>query len=143
MDELRVAILGAGSRGRGFARMLGEISGVRVVAVADPIVERRQAIAVGNGIPEALQYPCWRDFVAAGKSCDAVVVSTMDRDHVEPAVACMEAGYHLLLEKPMAVTLADCEAICAAQRVHDVVTSVCHSLRYHKGFAKLVELVNQ
>ncbi|QXD33060.1 Gfo/Idh/MocA family oxidoreductase [Candidatus Pelagisphaera phototrophica] len=59
----------------------------------------------------------------------------MDQDHVGPAVACMEKGYHMLLEKPMAVRFEDCQKIAAAQARNGVITSVCHSMRYHKGFA--------
>src|SRR5262249_31945400 len=72
---------------------------------------------------------------------DAVVVATMDQDHVGPATACLEKGYHLLLEKPMATTLEGCRLIEAAHRRSGAIASVCHSLRYHKGFAQVKEIV--
>jgi predicted dehydrogenase len=79
----------------------------------------------------------WRQFFDGPRRCDAVVIATLDRDHPGPAIAASRAGYHLLLEKPMAVTLEDCRAIAAAQKRAGTVSSVCHSLRYHAAFAAL------
>jgi predicted dehydrogenase len=72
---------------------------------------------------------------------DGVVIATMDKDHVDPAVACLGRGWHVILEKPMAPNLADCQRIEAAQRASGKMLSVCHSLRYHKGFRAARDLV--
>ena len=54
----------------------------------------------------------------------------------------MQAGYDLLLEKPIAQTLEECMLIAEAARKHDVLVSVCHVLRYHPYFMKIKELVD-
>jgi predicted dehydrogenase len=74
--------------------------------------------------------------------CDAVIISTMDQAHIGPAVACLNAGYDILLEKPMATTLADCQTIERTQRETGRIVGVCHSLRYQKGFRNVKELID-
>jgi len=138
-----VAVIGAGSRGMVFGTLISSSFPHlgRVVAVAEPRQEYRQSFSATHAIPVKLQFESWREFVEQPKLCDAVVISTMDRDHVGPAVACLKKGYDLLLEKPMATTLEDCRAIEAAQRENGAIVAVCHSLRYQKGFRKAADLI--
>jgi len=137
-QPITIAILGAGGRGRGFAEIVSCMpQWARVTAVAEPRKEYREAFAARYGIPAGNVFADWREFAAKPRMADAVVVATMDREHVGPAVACLELGYHLFLEKPMAVSLEDCRRIAQAQRRAGTVTCVCHSLRYHKAFCAL------
>jgi predicted dehydrogenase len=55
-----------------------------------------------------------------------VLICTQDAMHVEPAIAFAELGYHVLLEKPMATTEADCRRIVAAVERAGVLFAVCH-----------------
>lgn len=138
----KIAIIGAGGRGCGFAALIKEFGTLgEVVAVAEPRDEYRMAVVTAHGITPAMTFRTWQEFVARPKLCDAVVIATMDREHAGPAIACLEKGYHLLLEKPMATTLEDCRAIEAAQRKTGKIVAVCHSMRYHKGFRKVKELI--
>jgi len=142
-QPITVAVLGAGGRGAGFGQLLQDATGLaQVVAVAEPRASYRTDFATRFDVPAAQVFPDWQTFVAQPKLCDAVVISTMDRDHIGPAVACLEKGYHVLLEKPMATTLGDCQAIATAQQAAGAIVAVCHSLRYNKGFRKLKELVD-
>jgi predicted dehydrogenase len=68
--------------------------------------------------------------VAAWRLADAVIIATQDADHVAAAVAFAEAGYDILLEKPMATDESDCERIVAAVDKAGVTMAVCHVLRY-------------
>ena len=141
-QPIRVAVLGAGGRGQGFGRIMAELPHlVQVVAVAEPRDAYRDAFAATHHLPAGQVFRNWEEFLAKPPPCDAVVIATMDQDHVHSAVACLNRGLHLLLEKPMATSLADCRAIEAAQRKSGALTAVCHSLRYQKGFAALHELV--
>jgi len=137
-EPISVAILGAGGRGTGFAELIRG-SGMHhlghVAGVAEPRNDARMAFVNQYQLPSQHVFHDWQAFVAQPKMCDAVVISTMDRDHVAPALACLELGYHVLLEKPMATTLEDCRAIEAAQRKSGTMVTVCHSLRYQKGFS--------
>ena len=144
-QPITVAVLGAGGRGVGFGQLIHEasVTGLaRVVAVAEPRESYRMDFAARFAVPAGQVFTTWQEFVAQPKMCDAVVISTMDRDHIGPAVACLKLGYHVLLEKPMATTLADCQAIATAQQDAGSIVAVCHSLRYNKGFRKLKEIVD-
>jgi len=135
-----VAVIGAGGRGVLYGALIAENFLEKVAAVAEPRSDYREGFAKRFGIPRERQFKSWQEFVAQPKMCDAVVVATMDRDHVGPAVACLQKGYDMLLEKPMAITLEDCRAIEAAQRQSKAIVAVCHSLRYNKGFRKVFDL---
>lgn len=142
MEPKTIAILGAGSRGSGFGEICAAVPQLaKVVAVAEPRDDYRQSFSATHRISPERQFGDWRDFTAQERMCDAVIIATMDRDHVGPAVACLERGYDVLLEKPMATTLADCQAIEAAQRRSGRIMGVCHSLRYHKSFRMVKDLV--
>ena len=138
-----IAVIGAGGRGRGFAEMIKRSFPhlARVVAVAEPRDEYRRDIATTWQLPEERVFRDWRALVAQPKLADAVLIATLDREHAAPAIACLDKGCHLFLEKPMAVTLADCEAIAAAAARAKAITIVCHSLRYHKGKRVFADIV--
>ncbi|WP_157253433.1 Gfo/Idh/MocA family protein [Nonomuraea typhae] len=131
---LTLAVVGAGSRGAGYTRHLG--GRARVVAVADPVPSRRARF------PQAAQYADWRDLAALPRQADAVIIATQDAGHVEPAVRFAELGYHILLEKPMAVTEEDCRTIVAAAEKAGTVFAVCHVLRYTAYTRALKTLVD-
>lgn len=141
-EPVSVAIIGAGGRGHLFGDLIAAHPDLgKVAAVAEPRVEYRERFARQHRLAAHRVFTDWRELLARPRMCDAVVVSTMDRDHAGPAVSASRLGYHLLLEKPMATTLADCRAIVDAQAAAGTVNCVCHSLRYHAGFAALKEAV--
>jgi predicted dehydrogenase len=137
-----VGVIGAGERGSLFGELVAGMPELgRVVGVAEPRAAYRGRFAARHGLAPAAVFRDWREFFDGPRRCDAVVVATLDRDHAGPAITASRLGYHLLLEKPMAVTLEDCRAIAAAQTAAGTVSSVCHSLRYHAGFAALKSTV--
>lgn len=142
-ERIKVALLGAGGRGTGFAHTIKNLSHLaEIVAVAEPRESYRRDIQALFDLPDERTLADWREFAALDKCCDAVIIATMDQEHVGPAIACQQMGYHMMLEKPMATSLEDCRQIAAAQREHDVITTVCHSMRYNKGFSLVKEIVD-
>ena len=140
--NLTFMLLGAGSRGTMFAEILAEdYAPGTLVAVAEPNPERRAKIAALHNIPVDKQFETWDQALAQPKLCDVVINTTMDRHHIGSAVAAFELGYHMLLEKPMASSLADCEAIAAAGRKAGTIASVCHSLRYNDVYSAVREVL--
>lgn len=97
MDPVTVAIVG-GDRGSTYAAwVLQNPELARVVAVADPLLERTDAVAELHGLDEQQVFADWRHLVAAPEVADAVIICTRDHDHVEPAVAFPEAGYDVFV----------------------------------------------
>jgi predicted dehydrogenase len=129
-DPVTLAVVGAGLRGQQYARLAVDSGRARVVAVADPSPARRSAMAQQFGIaPEAI-FDDWAALAAHPRLADAAIIATQDRDHVGPSVGLAQAGYHLLLEKPIAPTEREAQTIITAAERSGVLLAVCHVLRY-------------
>lgn len=114
---------------------------LRFVAVAEPNAARRQRFADAHDIPPERQFATWEDLLAQGQIADALFNMTQDQAHYASTVAALEAGYDVLLEKPMATRLADCvDLVQTAERTGRLL-QVCHVLRYTPFFSTLHEIV--
>ena len=141
--DVTLAVVGAGSRGSGYAGWAaGRPDRARVVAVAEPRGVRRARFAADHHLPPAAVYPDWRDLLAAGRVADAVLVCTQDRMHTEPVLAFLAAGYHVLVEKPMAPTEAECRRMVAAAEQSGAVFAVGHVMRYTPYTRAVKEVVD-
>lgn len=131
MDPIRVTVVGAGILGRRHARVFNEIDGARLVAVADHSRERAAAAAA------AADAPAFTSLEAAlGKvECDAVAVATPDHLHVEPVLTALEAGKHVLVEKPLATSVADARRLIDAARQRGLTLQVNYSQRWVAEYA--------
>lgn len=126
-----MAVLGAGARGSVFAGFAGQFPGrARIVAVADPRAERRDALAAQLGVAGDRRLRDWRELAARQRLADAVIVTTPDREHAEAAIRFAKLGYHVLLEKPIAPTWAECVSVVGAVEQARVILAVCHVMRY-------------
>lgn len=135
---LSFVLLGAGGRGSMFSRWLRDHVGPgSVVAVAEPDAERRNRICEEHNVPADRCFDSWQELLEQPKMADVVINTTMDREHIGSAIAAMRAGYHMLLEKPMATSVEDCIEIDRVRRETGRIVSVCHSLRYHALYAEV------
>lgn len=137
---IRAILIGAGDRGRfAYGRYaLAQPGEMRIVAVAEPRAERRAAVAREHGLPPEACFTTWEEVLGEGRqgriSAEAVLICTQDQLHTAPALAALADGYHVLLEKPMAVTLAECRALVAAAARAARHLQICHVLRYTPFF---------
>ena len=140
---IRLVILGAGDRGRTYASYAAAYPDkARVVGVADINPAAAQAVAKAHNLPSTAVWGDWTEAVAAKPDCDVMVISMPDAIHLEPALACLDLGYHLLLEKPMARRWASCEELAAKVREKgDRLVMVGHVLRYTVYFRKIHDLI--
>ncbi|ORX94572.1 NAD(P)-binding protein [Basidiobolus meristosporus CBS 931.73] len=128
---ITVSIIGAGSRGSSYANFsLKNPHLMKVVAVAEPKNIRRNNMAEKYNIPSKYVFSDWRELTKRPRISDAVVIATFDHLHVEPTLELAKLGYHIMLEKPMAVSIKDCQRIVSAVRDHKIIFAVCHVLRY-------------
>ena len=141
-EKKKLILIGGGNRGNSYTKIGKELEKFELVAIAEPLKQRREYIAKLHGIPEEMCFESWEPLLALGKIADAAIVSTMDRDHFAPAMAAIEVGYNLLLEKPVAPTLEECRAIEKAATEKGVYVLVCHVLRYNKFFRALKKLID-
>ena len=109
---IRMVILGAGDRGRTYAAYAKAFpERVQIVGVADINPKTAQAVAKMYDLPPEAVWGDWSEAVAAKPDCDVMTVTMPDAIHIEPAIACLDAGYHLLLEKPMGRSWEECERL--------------------------------
>jgi predicted dehydrogenase len=106
------AIVGCGMIARFHARALAEIPGARIVALADSDLPRAKKLAEELGLGDNI-YPDLPPLLAR-RDVDVVIVATPSGVHMEPAVAAAEAGKHVVVEKPLEITLERCDRIIEA-----------------------------
>ncbi|MGM9662091.1 MAG: Gfo/Idh/MocA family protein [Oscillospiraceae bacterium] len=140
---LTVAVAGMGSRGWTYALCSEKYpEKMRVTAAAD-IRPGRLAMAKERfGIPEDRLFSSAEELLARPRLADILVISTQDRQHVPMAVAALEKGYHLILEKPISPEAGECAEILRAAEKAGRQVIVCHVLRYTPFYGKLKELLD-
>ncbi|MGI5819222.1 MAG: Gfo/Idh/MocA family protein [Armatimonadota bacterium] len=138
IPETRVLVVGCGSIGKRHARLLTEVPQVEVL-VCDALEENLQA-----ALEEAPGSRGFRSYEQAlAEEPHAVFVCTPNHLHRPMAVAALEAGCHVMCEKPLADTLENAEAIAEAAERAETMLQVGYSMRSHSGIRRLRELVEQ
>jgi predicted dehydrogenase len=141
---LRAAIIGqtgGGDYGHGYDRILSEIEGVEVVAVADPdSVGREQAIARSGA---RRGYGDFREMLARERPDLVSIAFRHPRSHTAVALAAIEAGAHLFIEKPLTETLPEADRVVAAAKQKGTHTVVAHNRRYGADFQKVRALLKE
>jgi predicted dehydrogenase len=138
-----LVLMGAGSRGAdSYAPYALEYPAeARFVAVAEPNPIRRERFARQHNLPADRCFASWEDLMGRGQLAEGALVCTQDQMHVGPATAAMQAGYDVLLEKPIAPTLAECVHLVQTSERTGRKLQICHVLRYTPFFSKLHEIV--
>ncbi|MFA6104343.1 MAG: Gfo/Idh/MocA family oxidoreductase [Victivallaceae bacterium] len=139
MDDLRIGVIGAGGRGllAKYAHNPGK--GSRLVAASDinpEALELFKQTAGGNA------FVC-DDYrrVLDRKDVDAVFLTTPDFLHEEQGAAALEAGKHLYLEKPMAITIEGCDRLLETAKRTGTKLFVGHNMRYFPSVLKMKEII--
>lgn len=141
--RVTAVVIGAGQRGSNYAYFAKDFpSRMKVVAVAEPIKHRRDKCQKMHNIPDNLVVDDWRDLILLERLADFAIIATQDQMHKAPAIAFVNKGYHLLLEKPMAVSEKDCDEIAKACIKNNAIVAVCHVLRYLPPCMKIRELID-
>jgi UDP-N-acetylglucosamine 3-dehydrogenase len=135
--KIGIGVIGVGTFGALHAQTYRQLDGCELRAVADVDESRLEAVS------EALQvhgYDDYRDLLKRS-DVDAVSICTTDEFHVEPAIAAVSAGKHVLIEKPLATSPPDCDEIIGAAEDSGVKLMVGHILRfdprYHAAYSAI------
>lgn len=115
---------------------------LKVVALAEPDPVRRSKAAQVHSVPPERCFDSYEQMLARPKLADAVINGTMDRLHYESSVAVLRAGYHMLLEKPIAPTEQEVRDLIALARQEQRTVMICHVLRYSPFYATVKEIVS-
>jgi predicted dehydrogenase len=133
---LRVALVGFGYWGPNYARVLNDLPGVELAVVCDRSAERLAHVRA--------RYPAMATSddlagVLAGGRVDAVVIATPASTHKPLVQAALESGHHVLVEKPMALDVAGCDALCDLAAASGRVLMVGYTFLYNAGVRKMKE----
>lgn len=129
-----IAHVGHGYWGRNLARNFHELG--HLVAVVDPDARAAEAAASAYGL-RSLSF----DEALADPAVDAVSLASPAAFHFAQARAALEAGKHVYVEKPLALDVAEAEALGGIARTRGLVLMVGHLLQYHPAYVRLRELV--
>ncbi len=133
---LRIGVVGAGYWGSKHVRTLSSLPEIEQVAVVDPSAERVRALTH--------TYPALASFQNLGEaldSIDAVVIATPPSTHAPLAMQALQAGKHVMVEKPLATTLDAAAAVVDTASQRGLVAMVGHTFEYHSAVWKLRDIV--
>jgi UDP-2-acetamido-3-amino-2,3-dideoxy-glucuronate N-acetyltransferase len=132
---MRLGILGAGGWGKNLVRVFCELLGDEAVAVVDPEQPRRDAAQSAHpGVSVHASAP-WADL-------DAAVIAAPAPLHYQLATDALNAGLHVLVEKPLALSSAHVRALIALAQCRDRILMVDHLLEYHPAVSRLKSLLD-
>lgn len=142
-SPIKAVLIGAGQRG---AEVYGEYAlahpkRIQFVAVADPDPARRALFAAKHQIPDNRQFESWEPLLSGPRHGRAALVCTGDQQHTRPAIEALRSGYDVLLEKPMATSIAECQLLAETADFYQRQLLVCHVLRYTDHFQKMRQIV--
>ena len=137
---LKFGLAGYGAFGRFHARSIAKASGATLVAIAVPSDANASAAAVD--FPAARIHRDWHALIA-DPTIDAIAIATPNHLHAEIAIAALDAGKHVLVEKPMATTAADCDRVVAAAARSKAILTVGLECRLSPQWGRIKSLIDQ
>ncbi len=138
---INIALLGAGWFGReAHLRNLVTLPGANVIAASSRSEASLDAAKeiIGGHLETATD---WRDLLAID-AVDAVIIALTNDLHAEAAIAALEAGKHVLVEKPLGLTLQQCDDVIAAQQASGKILQVGHELRFQRLYVEMKQLID-
>jgi UDP-N-acetylglucosamine 3-dehydrogenase len=135
---MRIGILGSGFMGTTHARAYAKIPGVSIAAVSSRNLDRAEKLAKEVGARATIE----NRSIIDDPSIEAISNTLPTHLHAETTITALKAGKHVLLEKPFALTGADCDDMIATAKETDRTLMVAHVLRFWGEYVSLVELVH-
>jgi phthalate 4,5-cis-dihydrodiol dehydrogenase len=135
---IRIGLAGLGTAGRSLPLAVAKTQGFAFIAGADLRKEAREQYRAEFGVQtfESVQTMCEM------KELDAVYVATPNPFHAEHAITALESGKHVVAEKPMALTLEDCDRMIAAAERARVKLMVAHTRSFNPPIRKMREIIS-
>src|SRR6202158_556223 len=134
---IRVGLVGAGYISEFHARAIGRVPNARIVGITDFVLARATALAARFHVPAI--FPRMEDMINAG--VDVVHILTPPKTHAQLAIAALDSGCHVVVEKPLAMNAEEVDRITAAAARAGKLVSVGHSLLYARFVLRALGLV--
>jgi len=139
MSTIQVGLIGSGFVADIHATSFAQVSGAEVVAVASPTREHVEAFAARHGIERA--FTDYRELLAVD-AIDLVSIAAPNDLHRDMCVDACRAGKHVIIEKPLARSLAEADEMIAAGKEHGVMLFYAEELCFAPKYVRLKELVD-
>jgi predicted dehydrogenase len=137
LKKVRVAVVGTGEFGRNHARVYRELAGAELIGVYDQNPQRAAAVA------QEFQTPVLQSLGELQGHADAASVAVPTTAHADVGCELMEMGLDVLVEKPMAVDLAEADALLSAARKNKRILQVGHVERFNPAVRAVEPIVNR
>lgn len=137
-EKLRIAVAGAGLFGREHIRTLAGIDEVTIAGIADPGETARNAVAAEHGI--ALAVADVTELLDRAAP-DGLVIATPGQTHVPIAMQALARGIPVLVEKPVAMNLAEADALIEAEKASTAFVLPGHILRFSAGYREALAIL--
>ncbi len=127
--KVRVGVIGAGGIAGSQIKALKEVEGVEVVALADVRAEACDKIKADHNLPDAKSFSDWKQLIKE-PGIDAITVCTPNILHKAPVIAALNAGKHVMVEKPLAMNAKEGQAMCDAAKKSGTVFTIGFQQRF-------------
>lgn len=138
MLKVRLGVIGVGSISEMHLKNATELENVEIAAVCDISRERVEQMAAQYGGKAFRDY---KEMFSSGL-CDSVLITTPHYQHTEIGIAALEAGLHVLVEKPISVHKADCERLIAAHKDKNIVFAAMFNQRTDPHYTKIKNIID-
>ena len=138
-SNAKLGLIGLGNRAQRHLAAYRELGGVEVAALSDIQADRMRAARNGPAA-DAAMYVDYRELIA-DKNVQAVVIAVPNYLHAKIAIAAMEAGKDVLMEKPVALNYQEAKRVAEAARKHKRIVAVGMQRHYADDYRKIIELV--
>ena len=138
--KLRIGFIGTGGIANSHIKAYLQFDDVEIVAGADLVPGRAEKFFAAYGLENVKTYTDYRQMIAEC-NLDAVSVCTYNRQHAEPSIYAMEHGLHVLLEKPMTVTMDEAVKLCRAEKATGRILSIGFQPRFDPNMQMIGKIV--
>ncbi|NEP53082.1 MULTISPECIES: Gfo/Idh/MocA family oxidoreductase [Moorena] len=134
-QPIKIGVIGVGNMGQHHARVLSLLKDVEIVGVADINVER------GLNIASKYRVRFFEDYHDLLPYVEAVCIAVPTRLHHDVGMTCLQAGVHILIEKPIAASIAEAESLVNAAAESQCILQVGHIERFNPAFLELSKVL--
>ncbi|MDE2590078.1 MAG: Gfo/Idh/MocA family oxidoreductase [Patescibacteria group bacterium] len=135
--KIKVGIIGSGRMGERHADAYSHLSDVELVGFSDSVTEKSELLA-----KKFKKKSFSMEEMLDDKSIDAIDVCTPNSFHAQNAILSLKSGKHVLVEKPMATNLADCDKMIEQAKKSKLILMVGHTYRFYPSSLKAKEIID-
>lgn len=140
MRKVKIGVIGIGTMGELHVNVFSDLTNSEVKAVVDFDIEKAKNVCTKMGIDVSI-YKDYNDMLK-DSNIDAVAIAVPDSMHKDPVIASLQAGKHVIVEKPLATKLDDCDEMIRSSEKYGKILMVNYSHRWAASYYKAKEIID-